>query len=519
VIFRAFARRRNQPCHCDDDMTVSFVSAEPSAHPTPLLAVPVVQDASRSDAAAALDATLGNALSRAAQQGDLDGRPDQSLLVYGEGGEGPTRVLALGIGRKESLDAETVRRYAARAVRGAEGRSLSELSVLLDDGGVLDPQVMAQAAAEGAALAAWSFRELKTDVGRKEDEPPVVQVDSVSMLGTADAEALARGVAAGVATARGQNFARSLQSRPGNVATPAHLASEAQRMAAEVGLGVRVLDRAALEAENMHALLAVSAGSVQEPRLIILEHAGGEEGDAPLVLVGKGLTFDAGGISIKPAKGMEDMKFDMSGGAAVIGAMRAIADLDVPLNVVGIVPSSENLPSGSALKPGDVIRTREGKTVEVINTDAEGRLILADALSFAQTLGPAAVVDCATLTGSCVIALGHAASGLMGTDQELMDELRDAGDRSGERCWQLPLLDDYRKQLESTTADFMNVGGRPAGTITAAWFLSEFVGDVPWAHVDVAGTAYGDGDKPYHRKGGYGVPARLLIEWVRSRAR
>lgn len=500
-------------------MTVSFISAEPSAHPTLLLAVPVYQDEGLLEAATALDAVVGRALSRAAQRGDLQGRAGQAVLAYNEADEGPTRVLALGVGRREALDAEAVRQYAARAVREAESRSLSELSVLLDDGGVLDAQVMAQAAAEGAALAAWRFQELKTASGQKEDEPPVVSVDSVSLLGTADPEALARGVEVGVATAAGQNFARALQSRPGNVATPAHLATEAQRMAAEVGLGVRIFDRAALEAEDMNALLAVSAGSVQEPRLIVLEHEGGEEGAPPLVLVGKGLTFDAGGISIKPAKGMEDMKFDMSGGAAVLGAMRAIAELAVPLNVVGIVPSSENLPSGSALKPGDVIRTREGKTVEVINTDAEGRLILADALSFAQTLEPAAIVDCATLTGSCVIALGHAASGLMGTDDELIAELRDAGDRSGERCWQLPLLDDYRKQLESTTADFMNVGGRPAGTITAAWFLREFVGDVPWAHLDVAGTAYGDGQKPYHRKGGYGVPARLLTEWVRGRAR
>ncbi len=319
--------------------------------------------------------------------------------------------------------------------------------------------------------------------------------------------------------AAGQNYARTLQSRPGNVATPQHLGEEAEAMAAEVGLEITVLDRKALTAENMRALLAVSAGSHEEPRLIVLKHNGGAGDRPPLVLVGKGLTFDAGGISLKPAKGMEDMKFDMSGGAGVLGAMRAIAQLELPVNVVGIVPSSENLPSGSALKPGDVILTREGKTVEVINTDAEGRLILADALSYAKDLEPEAIVDCATLTGSCVIALGHAASGLMGTDDDLIQELREAGERTGELCWPLPLLKEYRKQLESTTADFMNVGGRPAGTITAAWFLREFVGDVPWAHLDVAGTAYGSGDKPYQRKGGYGVPARLLIEWVRSRAR
>ena len=272
-----------------------------------------------------------------------------------------------------------------------------------------------------------------------------------------------------------------------------------------------------MEKEGMGALLAVAAGSEEEPRLIILEHRGGQEGDPPLVLVGKGLTFDAGGISIKPAAGMEDMKFDMSGGAAVLGAMDAVASLNLPGNVVGIVPSSENLLSGKAVKPGDVVRTREGKTVEIVNTDAEGRLILADALSFAQTLKPAAMVDCATLTGACVIALGNHASGVLGSDETLVQELQVAGDRSGERCWPLPLWKEYREQLESNVADFKNVGGRPAGTITAAAFLREFVGEVPWAHLDIAGTAYGEGKLSYQRKGGFGVPTRLLVEWVRGR--
>jgi leucyl aminopeptidase len=215
---------------------------------------------------------------------------------------------------------------------------------------------------------------------------------------------------------------------------------------------------------------------------------------------------------------MEEMKYDMSGGAAVIGAMYSIAELNVKANVVGIVPSSENLPSGTAVKPGDIIRTLAGKTVEVINTDAEGRLILADALAYGSRMKPAAMVDCATLTGAVVIGLGHHAQAVIGNDEDLVDELRAAGDRSGERCWPLPLWDEYRKQLESTAADLLNVGGRPAGSITAAAFLAEFVGDAPWAHLDIAGTAYGEGKLPYQRKGGYGLPARLLVDWVRSRA-
>ena len=288
-------------------------------------------------------------------------------------------------------------------------------------------------------------------------------------------------------------------------------------MGVEVGLDVTVFDETRMLKEGMHAILAVSRGSVEEARFIIMEHRGGSEGDAPLVLVGKGLTFDAGGISLKPPKGMEEMKYDMSGGAAVIGALQAIAELGVPANVIGIVPSSENLPSGTAVKPGDVIDTLGGKSVEVINTDAEGRLILADALAYAVGLSPAAMIDCATLTGAVVIALGHHAAAVMGNDEGLMDELISAGESSGERCWPLPLWDDYREQLDSEAADMMNVGGRPGGAITAGLFLKEFVGDVAWAHLDVAGTAYGDGKLSYQRKGAYGFPTRLLVQWVRSR--
>jgi leucyl aminopeptidase len=285
----------------------------------------------------------------------------------------------------------------------------------------------------------------------------------------------------------------------------------------EYGLNVTILGPKEMVEEGMGALLAVAQGSHQEPRFIVLEHRGGDKKDPPLVLIGKGLTFDAGGISIKPASGMEDMKYDMSGGAAVLGAMQAVADLSLPINVTGIVPSSENLLSGKAVKPGDVIHTREGKTVEVINTDAEGRLILADALSWAQTLKPAAIVDCATLTGACVIALGDVAAAVLGNDDDLVQELRDAGERSGDRCWPLPMWKEYKQQLDSNVADLKNVGGRPAGTITAATFLKEFVGDVPWAHLDIAGTAYGDGKISYRRKGAYGAPTRTLVEWIRSR--
>ena len=322
----------------------------------------------------------------------------------------------------------------------------------------------------------------------------------------------------GAVIARAVNLCRSLQDRPGNVATPSHLADEALRVGREVELDVRIFDEAEIREEGMHALLSVTRGSKEEARFIVMEHRGSTDGAAPLVLVGKGLTFDSGGISIKPSQGMEEMKYDMSGGASVIAAMQAIAELEVRANVVGLIPASDNMPSGTATKPGDVISSLAGKTIEVINTDAEGRLILADALAWGARLRPAAMVDCATLTGSVIIALGHHAAAVMGNDNGLVSELRDAGDASGERCWPLPLWDEYRKQLDSNYADLQNIGGRPAGSITAGAFLKEFVGDVPWAHLDIAGTAWGDGKLSYQRKGGTGFPTRLLIEWVRRRA-
>jgi leucyl aminopeptidase len=424
------------------------------------------------------------------------------------------RILVVGAGAPEELDAETLRRVMGRAVRVAEGLKLKEISAWLDPSWPLGEALAAQAMTEGAVLAAWRFRELRT---REEDDGPGPEVTKLLFVGRGDEEAARLGLRIGLAQARGENLARTLQARPGNVATPTHLAEEARRLGKEHGLKVTILGPKEMEKEGMGALLAVARGSEEEPRLIVLEYAGARKKDRPLVLVGKGLTFDTGGISIKPASGMEDMKYDMSGGAAVLGVMQAVAELAVPVNLVGIVPSSENLPSGKAVKPGDVIRTREGRTVEVINTDAEGRLILADALSYARTFDPVALVDCATLTGASVIALGHHASAVLGNDEALVGELREAGDRAGERCWPLPLWKEYRDQLDSTVADLMNVGGRPAGTITAAAFLREFVGEVPWAHLDIAGTAYGEGKISYQRKGGFGVPTRLLLEWVRSR--
>ncbi len=498
-------------------MNVRHVSsADAIGHDTPLLVLPVHESQEKGEvhkAEVLAPGGLSEVISGACPAEDLKHKPGESALVYLREGGGPRRVLLLGAGKPSEFDLEATRRFAGHAVRAAESVGVSGLTAYLGSNVSADS---VQAATEGAVLAAWRFTEMKSP---HEDDGPVDVSDFEVMVDPEDLDAGEAGVHAGGAVGRAANFARTLQSRPGNVATPSHLADEASRMAGSCGLEVTVLGPEELEAERMYALLAVAQGSDQEPRLIVLRHNGGSDGEAPLVLVGKGLTFDAGGISIKPAKGMEEMIFDMSGGAAVIGAMQAVAELNVPLNVVGIVPSSENLINGRAMKPGDIIGSREGKTIEVVNTDAEGRLILADALSYAQTFNPSVIVDCATLTGAVVIALGHHAAAVFSTDDELADELRDAGDRSGERCWPLPLWDDYRRQIDSQVADLVNVGGRAGGSITAACFLKEFVGECRWAHLDIAGMAYGEGKLSYQRKGAAGFPTRLLIDWVRSRAR
>ena len=476
---------------------------------TPLLVAPVFSGDKAEIAQGAA------ALVPATAAADARGTSGAEVMSYSTAG-GPTRVALVGAGKSRAeMGLEDVRRFAGRAVRLAERQRITSLTLLLPELD-LDVAEAHQAVAEGLCLAGWNFRELKTGVG--EDESPSA-VTAAVVIGFGDAAAAQAGFDVGRILATAENKARDFQMRPGNIATPTHLAEQAEQIASETGMSVDILGPDRLKAERMNAILTVSAGSNEEPRLIVLKHDGGKAGDKPLVLVGKGLTFDAGGISIKPAAGMEDMKFDMSGGAAVLAAMWAVATLGIKRNVVGVVPSSENLLGGSAVKPGDIITTRAGITVEVINTDAEGRLILCDALDYATEMEPEAMVDCATLTGAVVIGLGHNAIGVMGTDQSVVDEVLAAGELSGERGWQLPLWPEYRTQLESPAADLKNVGGRPAGSITAATFLREFVKDVPWAHLDIAGTAYGTGGKiPYRRAGGYGVPTRMLVEWVRGRA-
>ena len=496
-------------------MNISVARAEASGQQTPLLVIPVLEGDAQDAAFQSLDGALGGQLSTLVARGDARGAFEKTALVFPANG-GAERVLLVGVGKAEELTPERLRRAAGTAAKQAGKSRAASLAFALPVSAIA-PAEAARAVAEGLVLGAYDFRELKSE---DPDAPAPVSLDAATLLlaeGT-DEGAAAEGARVGEIIARAENLARDLGNQPGNIATPTYLAETAERIGREHGLKVTVLGPKELEAEGMRALLAVSQGTSQEPRMMVLEHRGGADGEKPLVIVGKGLTFDAGGISIKPAQGMEDMKFDMCGGAGTLAAMQAIGELNLPINVVGIVPSSENLLGSRAMKPGDIIRAHGGKTIEIVNTDAEGRLILVDAISYAKRYEPAAMLDAATLTGACVIALGHAATGVMGNDEALVQEVLRAGEATGERCWQLPMFDDYREQIKSDYADLKNSGGRPAGTITAAWFLREFVGDWPWVHLDVAGTAYGDGKISYLTKGSTGVPTRIFVQWVMDRA-
>ncbi len=335
----------------------------------------------------------------------------------------------------------------------------------------------------------------------------------------ADNQAQIREAEAAIRTAeaicRGVCLARDLVNEPGNVKSPEFLAEQARRIAGEVGLKCTVLGLAELAQEGFGALLGVAQGSVREPRLIALEYRGGSSDAQPVALIGKGVVFDAGGISLKPAEKMDEMKMDMAGAATVLGTILSAALMKLPVNLVGIIPAVENLPSGSAIRPGDILTSLSGRTIEVLNTDAEGRLILADALTFAQRFQPRVVIDLATLTGACIIALGHHATAILGSHEGLIRQLIRAGEKSGERLWQLPLWEDYAGQLKSEIADVKNIGGRPAGTITAAAFLQKFAGETAWAHLDIAGTAWEDKGRPYTPRGGTGVGVRLLLDYLR----
>ena len=488
-------------------------TGDPARQATGCLVVGVHSDRKLPAAAQAVDQATGGALKRQLTRAGFDGATGKTLMLHELPGIAAQRLLAVGLGDAGKLDAK-----AQRKAYGAAGRALATGSVadalvaLTADRTSVPARASARDLVASLEEAVYRFDQLKSKA-----TPPKVPLTRVTLLAgdRTAANALRRGLAEGAAIAAGTRLAKDLGNLPGNVCTPTHLAAEARKIArGRRKLRVEVLEQKDMARLGMGALLSVARGSRQPPKLIVMHYRGAPPRTPPLVLIGKGLTFDAGGISLKPAADMDQMKYDMCGGAAVMGAVAACAQLDLPLNLVAVVPSSENLPDGNANKPGDIVTSMSGQTIEVLNTDAEGRLILCDALTYCERFKPAAVVDVATLTGACVVALGHHASGLFTTDETLAAELLAAGEQTGDRGWRMPLWDDYQDQLDSNFADMANIGGKSAGAIIGACFLARYAKAFPWAHLDIAGTAWRTGND----KGATGRPVPLLVQWLLQRA-
>ena len=489
-------------------MEFSIKALSPERAKTGCLVLGVYQEKELSAPARRADQAAKGAL-RAALP-DLGGKAGATLLLRDVRGLAAERVLLVSLGARKEF-AESAYR---EAVRGA-ALALRELGAKSAALFLVDLKVGARTlswnvrhAALGLREAFYRFDQLKSQ--KKAAAPALAEV----VLPLGSTAQLEQALAEAVATADGSDLAKTLGNLPPNLCTPTYLAEEAKKLARQYKLGVEVLERRDMERLGMGALLAVAGGSRQPPKFIVLRYAGGAKSRRPVVLVGKGITFDTGGISLKPAGEMDEMKYDMSGAGSVIGALRALAGMRAPVNVIGVIPATENMPGGQATRPGDVGKTLSGQTVEILNTDAEGRLILCDALTYAERFNPEVVIDIATLTGACVIALGHVATGLFSNDERLAEEVRAAGDDAWDRVWRMPIWDDYQEQLRSNFADMANIGGRPGGSITAACYLSRFAKKLRWAHLDIAGTAWRGG----REKGSTGRPVPLLVRFVMRRA-
>ena len=471
-----------------------------------LLVVPWFED-DHSSAVTGLDSAVGGEVARALACGEFQAKPFDLFFASVTGPDWRTRRVALiGAGRTDGASPDLIRKLAAAAGHDSRRRRISRMVFALR--GIADVTAGAQAVAEGLTLAEFHGGTYKTS-----DPAPPTPGWSIAVDGNVDADRVTAAVQRGRILGECSNFARELANEPGNRLTPREFAARASAIASAAGVKTEILDERQVQDLGMGLLLGVARGSSEPPRLIVFRHDPPGAPAAPVLgLVGKGITFDTGGISIKPADGMERMKDDMAGGAAVACAMRAIAQLNAPIRVVGVVPTTENMPGGRAIKPGDILKSAEGKTVEVINTDAEGRLILGDGLWYARKLGATHLIDVATLTGAVVVALGKLTSGLFGTPDSWVEQVRRVANAAGDRAWPLPVFDDYREQLKSEIADFTNTGGRPAGSITAALFLKEFTGGLPWVHMDIAGTAWAEEPRPFMPKGATGVAVRTLAE-------
>ncbi len=488
--------------------------ADPLQENSPALVVGCCEGELQEKQFAKLNKSIGGALTILQVQQEFSGKIGTTKLLHTLGCLPAARLLLVGLGPREGLTSDIFRQAAGTAARVLASAGLDRCCSVLQQSGLVEDEAI-KAVAEGFWLGGYTFDSYKS---KKKEQPGLqettllVQTERRRQQVT-DLLDQVRKICSAV------SFARDLVSQPANVAIPSYLADQALAISGSHGIGCHILAEDQLEELGMAALLAVGKGSHNPPRLIVLEYQGGEKQARPVVLVGKGITFDSGGISLKPREGMERMKDDMAGGAAVMATVQAAAALRLPVNLIGLVAAAENLPGGGAYKPGDVIRSMSGKTIEIVNTDAEGRMVLCDALHYAQRYKPLVLIDLATLTGACVVALGYEATGLMGNNATLKRFLRKAGDICGERLWELPLWEEYGELMKSDIADLKNAGGATAGTITAGWFLQQFVAKTNWAHLDIAGTAWEEKGRGYLPKGATGVGVRLLVEYLRGVAR
>lgn len=489
-------------------------SGSPEKLRTSCIVAGIFESRKLSSAAAVIDRASRKHMSKILAAGDMDGKAGSTLLLHGVPGVSAERVLLIGLGKEKVFGDKEYRAAIACAARKLAETGAAEACLYV---AALPPKKrdVAWKARQAAIVASGELYRFERMKSKPDDSPPQLRQLCFGIEQREGEAKAAQGMAEGAAIAAGMDLARDLGNLPGNVCTPSYLADQGLALGKTLGLAVDVLEREDMEKLGMNTLLSVSRGSHEPPKFIILRHSGGSPKAKPVVLVGKGITFDSGGISLKPGAEMDEMKFDMCGAASVLGTVKAAAIMKLPLNIVGVIPATENMPGGRASKPGDIVRSMSGKTVEILNTDAEGRLILCDALTYVERFEPDCVVDVATLTGACVIALGNVTSGLLANDDDLARELLDAGQESYDRAWQLPLHAEYQEQLKSNFADMANIGGRPAGTITAACFLSRFTDKYRWAHLDIAGTAWRSGKE----KGATGRPIPLLAHFLIARAR
>ena len=469
--------------------------------------------------AASVDRALKGLLRELMKSGEFEGKLNQTVLLHTQGKIPAKRVLLIGLGKKQDGGSDCVRQALGTAVKRVRQAGARSFTTAVQGRGLTRNSLaeLTQAMVEGAILGSYHFSVYQSD---RSSQPKDVTRMTIVPSKTDDVDQVKEGMRRGVASGEATVFVRDLCNHPSNVMTPARLVQEAKQVSKERGVRLTVLEQRKLEQLGMGALLGVARGSHEPPKFIVLEYQGNGRAQRnakkgqPVVLVGKTITFDTGGISLKPAENMEQMKADMTGGAEVLATVRAAARLRLPLHLIGILPATENMPGGRAIKPGDILTTLSGKTVEVQNTDAEGRLILADGLAYATRYKPAVIIDIATLTGACVVALGQFAIGMLGNNDQLKNHIKQAGLKSGERVWEMPLWDEYFEQLKSDVADLRNIGGRGGGMITAAVFLSKFVAGYPWVHLDIASTDWSERERAYISKGPTGIGTRLLIQYA-----